>query len=200
VGLEARMKKKLLLMILLSVLTFSCAKGAKFEPEDHFEEVNVEQQIAKKFTLRVDKLSVILEKVHKMKEPVPIILFRKDNNSPEFVPETLDLENLPEGASIIGYLVEDNNKIVAKLQQGKMMTEIAELLVERVRIEVETYNALIEYTKLMQLTAKRYRSLWIAAEQRVNNLEADAQNKRLEYKATIFGTIASAIAVIVLLL
>lgn len=178
---------------IISLLLVNCAVNPpKFEPQDEFKPVDIEEKVAKKFTLRIDRLAEILEKVHKLKQPVPILL-KRVGNSTEF---NWDAE-IPPDAEVIGYLVEEHNKIVAKIEQGRMMTEISALLVERIQVEVETYNALIEYAKLTQMTAERYRQLWINAENRVLQLESKMKQQRIEHKITL-GIIGSALIAVVI--
>jgi hypothetical protein len=84
------------------------------------------------------------------------------------------------------------------MEQGNMMTEISELLVARIQIEVETYNALIEYCKLLQATADMYRTLWINAENRVLQLEHKLKWQRIESKMTIGLTALGLIVILAL--
>jgi hypothetical protein len=184
------------LLIFGIIALASCAGPQKFEPPDEFKPFDIEQRNIKPFKLRVDKLAQILEKVHKMDKPVPIYLIRKGDTS------GFDWEGeLPEDAQVIGYLVKEHNKIVAKVQQGKMMTEIAELLVQRIQIEVELYNSMIELVKLQDVTIQRYRTLWINAENRVVQVEYKLKQQRVEHKVTlgVIGTIAAVIAVALVL-
>lgn len=184
-----------MLILGVGVLT-SCAGAQKFEPPDEFKPIEVEERFTKPFKLRIDKLAEILEKVHKMDKPVPIYLVRKGNTS------DFDWEGeIPDDAQIIGYLVKEHNKIVAKIEQGKMMTEIADLLVQRVQVEVELYNSMLELVKLQDVTVQRYRTLWINAENRVLQLEYELKQQRIEHKVTlgVVGTVAVAIAVILAL-
>jgi hypothetical protein len=82
-----------------------------------------------------------------------------------------------------------------------MMTEIAELLVQRIQIEVELYNSMIELVKLQDVTIQRYRTLWINAENRVVQVEYKLKQQRVEHKVTlgVIGTIAAVIAVALVL-
>lgn len=180
-------------MLLGIGLLTSCASSPKdFKPPDEFKPIEMKERFQRPFKLRIDKLKQILHKVHKMGEPVPIILIRKGQTT-EF-----DWEGeVPEGAEVVGYLVEEHNKIVAKIEQGKMMAEISELLVQRVQVEVELYNAMLDVVKLQDITIQRYRSLWVNAENRVIQLEYKLEKMRIENKVTlgIIGTIAVVIAV-----
>jgi len=181
-----------LLILGIGILT-SCAGPQKFEPQDEFKPIEVAERFNKPFNLRIDKLAEILEKVHKMNKPVPIYLVRKGNTH-EF-----DWEGeVPEDAQIIGYLVKEHNKIVAKVEQGKMMTDIADLLVQRVQVEVELYNSMIELVKLQDVTIQRYRTLWINAENRVLQLQYELKQQRVESKVTlgVVGTIATALVIL----
>ena len=183
-----------MLILGIGILT-SCAGPQKFEPPDEFKPIEVEERFTKPFKLRIDKLAEILEKVHKMNKPVPIYLVRKGSTN-EFNWEG----EVPEDAQIIGYLVKEHNKIVAKIEQGKMMTEIADLVVQRVQVEVELYNSMLELVKLQDVTIQRYRTLWITAENRVLQLEYQLKEQRIEHKVTlgVIGTIAVVIAIAVL--
>jgi hypothetical protein len=170
----------------------SCSP-AVFTPNDEYNPISIEEKVAKKFNLRVDKLKNILETVHKMDKPMPIFLARQGtSNKFNFEGE------VPKDAKIVGYLVKEHNKIVAKMEQGNMMAEISELLVARIQIEVETYNALIEYCKLLQATADMYRTLWINAENRVLQLEHKLKWQRIESKATIALTAIGLIVILAL--
>jgi len=185
-----------LILLGIGLLSLSnCIGTVKFEPKDNFQPINIEDKVAKKFTLQVDKLAEILEKVHKIGVPVPIIL-KRVKSTENFVWEG----EIPPDAEIIGYLVPEHNKIVAKIEQGKLMSEISELLVQRVQIEVETYNALIDYAKLQQVIIEHYRSLWINAETRVLELQHELTVQKIEDRA-ILGVVTAAgiVAVIILL-
>jgi uncharacterized protein YhbP (UPF0306 family) len=174
------------------LVTTSCAP-AVFTPNDDYNPINIEEKVAKKFNLRIDKLKKILTTVHKMEKPMPIYLARQgSSNKFNFEGE------VPKDAQIVGYLVKEHNKIVAKMEQGNMMTEISELLVARIQIEVETYNALIEYCKLLQATADMYRTLWINAENRVLQLEHKLKWQRIESKMTIGLTALGLIVILAL--
>ena len=186
------LKKVLVALALLGLIT-SCAGPKPFQPNDNFQPINIEEKVAKKFNLNIGKLKVILEKVHKMGEPIPIYMERKGVTD-QWIAEG----EVPDDAHIIGYLVKEHNKIVAKIEQGNMMTDISELLLARVQIEVETYNALIEYCKLMQATAEQYRQLWINAETRVLELEHKLKWQRIENKITFLITAIGVIAILVL--
>lgn len=184
-------------MLLGIGLLTSCVGTPKdFKPPEEFRPIEVEDRFQRPFKLRVDKLKQILDKVHKMGEPVPIILMRK-GQSTEFNWEG----EVPEDAEVIGYLVEEHNKIVAKIEQGKMMSEIAELLVERVQVEVELYNAMLDVVKLQDITIQRYRTLWINAENRVLQMEYKLEKQRVEHKITlgVIGAIATGFAIVLLL-
>lgn len=188
--MSKNLKKVIVILSVLGLLTSSCA-APQFVPNDNFNPVNIEEKVAKKFNLRIDKLQRILQTVHKMDKPLPIFMSRQGNSNAYKVEG-----KVPKDAKIVGYLVKEHNKIVAKFEQGNMMAEISELLVARIQIEVETYNALIDYVKLMQATAEQYRTLWIGAENRVLQLEHELKWKRIEHKATL---VLTAIGLIVLL-
>lgn len=183
-------------MLLGIGLLTSCSTPKEFKPPDEFKPIEMEERFQRPFKLRIDKLKQILHKVHKMNEPVPIILIRKGQTT-EF-----DWEGeVPEDAEVVGYLVEEHNKIVAKIEQGKMMAEISELLVQRVQVEVELYNAMLDVVKLQDITIQRYRTLWVNAENRVIQLEYKLEKQRIENKVTlgVIGTIAVAIAIAIAL-
>ena len=181
-----------LLILGIGILT-NCAGPQTFTPPDEFKPVDVQERFVKPFKLRIDKLAQILEKVHNMGKPIPIYLVRKGDTH-EFNWEG----DIPKDAQIIGYLTEEHNKIVAKIEQGKMMTDIADLLVQRVQVEVELYNTMLELVKLQDVTIQRYRTLWINAENRVLQLQYELKQQRLESKVTlgIVGTIATALVII----
>jgi len=81
------------------------------------------------------------------------------------------------------------------------MAEISELLVQRVQVEVELYNAMLDVVKLQDITIQRYRTLWVNAENRVIQLEYKLEKQRIENKVTlgVIGTIAVAIAIAIAL-
>lgn len=188
--MSKNLKKAISVLVMLGLLISGCA-APQFVPNDDFNPVNIEEKVAKKFNLRVDKLKNILQTVHKMDKPLPIFMSRQANT------DTYKVEgDVPKDAQIVGYIVKEHNKIVAKFEQGNMMAEISELLVARIQIEVETYNALIDYCRLMQATAEQYRTLWINAENRVLQLEHELKWKRIEHKATL---ILTAIGLIIIL-
>lgn len=188
--MSKNLKKVMIVLATLGLLSSGCA-APQFIPNDDFNPVSIEEKVAKKFNLRVDKLRNILQTVHKMDKPLPIFMSRQANT------DIYKVEgDVPKDAKIVGYIVKEHNKIVAKFEQGNMMAEISELLVARIQIEVETYNALIDYCKLMQATAEQYRTLWINAENRVLQLEHELKWKRIEHKATL---VLTAIGLIIIL-
>lgn len=185
------MFKRVFTILFVCLFFLTACAAPQFVPNDNFNPISIEEKVAKKFNLRVDKLQNILQTVHKMEKPLPIFMSRQANT------DTYKVEgDVPKDAKIVGYLVKEHNKIVAKFEQGNMMAEISELLVARIQIEVETYNALIEYCKLIQATAEQYRTLWINAENRVLQLEHELKWKRIEHKATL---VLTAIGLIVIL-
>lgn len=186
------LKKALTLLCVLGILISSCAPPT-FVPKDNFPEINIEEQIAKKFNLRVDKMRQYLETIHKMDKPVPIILVRKGNTN------TFEYDgSVPEDGVIVGYLVKEHNKLVARIEHGNLMGDTAELLAQYIQIEVEMYNLLIDYCQLQQDLAKTYRTMWIDAENRRLIAEHDLKIERWEHRLTIFGGVLGIVALFML--
>lgn len=183
---------KPLIMLGLLVSLASCA-APKFVPKDHFEDIDIEERVAKKFNLRVDKMRKYLETIHKIDKPVPIVMIRK-GESHEFY---LDKE-LPKDAVVVGYLVREHNKLVARIEHGNLMADTAELLADYIRIEVEMYNLMIDYAQLQHDLARHYRTMWIDAENRRLQAEHDAKIERWEHRLSIFGGILGIVAILTL--
>lgn len=185
-------KKVLTLCVALGIMVSACTPPT-FVPKDNFPEINIEEQIAKKFNLRVDKMRKYLETIHKMDEPVPIILVRKGNT------KTFEWNgNIPEDGVLVGYLVKEHNKLVARIEHGNLMGDTAELLSQYIQIEVEMYNLLIDYCQLQHDLAKQYRAMWIDAENRRLIAEHELKIERWEHRLTIFGGVLGIIAIFAL--
>jgi len=185
-------KKVLTLLCVLGMLISACA-APKFVPQDNFPEVNIEEQIAKKFNLNVEKMRKYLETIHKMDKPVPIIMMRKGTTN------TFEYDgNIPKDGILIGYLVKEHDKLVAKIEHGNLMAETAELLSQYIQVEVEMYNLLIDYCQLQHDLAKTYRTMWIDAENRRLLAEHDLRVERWEHRLTIFGGVLGIVAIFAL--
>ena len=163
-----------------------------FIPKDDFPELRAHALELKKFNLRIDKLRKYLETVHKLDKPKPIILKKSGE-----VYIRVDGEPAAD-EEVIAYAVREHNKIVAKVQHGHMMADIAEALVELHNIKIEMYNSMIDYVRLQNDMAKHYRLLWIEAENRKLYAEYELKMEKWENKATNFGAILG-IAVILIL-
>lgn len=187
------LKKALTLLCVLGIMTSLACTPPTFVPKDNFPELNIEEQVAKKFNLRVDKMKKYLETIHKMDKPVPIILVRDGKT------KTFEFDgNVPEDAVIVGYLVKEHNKLVARIEHGNLMGDTAELLSMYIQIEVEMYNLLIDYAQLQHDLAKQYRAMWIDAENRRLIAEHELKIQRWEHKLTIVGGVLGIIAIFAL--
>lgn len=187
------LKKALTLLCVLGITTSLACTPPAFVPKDNFPELNIEEQVAKKFNLRVDKMKKYLETIHKMDKPVPIIMVREGKT------KTFDWDgSIPEGGVVVGYLVKEHNKLAARIEHGNLMGDTAELLTQYIQIEVEMYNLLIDYAQLQHDLAKQYRAMWIDAENRRLVAEHELKIQRWEHKLTIVGGILGIIAIFAL--
>jgi replication initiation and membrane attachment protein DnaB len=179
-------------LALLATFGLSSCAPQPFIPKDDFPELRTHALELKKFSLRIDKMRKYLETIHKLDAPKPIILKKSGE-------VYIRVDGQPaEDEEIIAYAVKEHNKIVAKIQHGHMMADIAEALVELHNIKIEMYNAMIDYVRLQNDMAQHYRQLWIEAENRKLIAEYELRMEKWSNKATTAGTILG-VAVILLL-
>jgi len=129
-----------------------------------------------------------------MDEPKPIILKKSGE-----VYIRVDGEPAAD-EEVIAYAVREHNKIVAKVQHGNMMGDIAEALVELHNIKIEMYNSMIDYVQLQNDMAKHYRQLWIEETNRRLLAEYELKMEKWQNKATWAGALIGVAVILVLTL
>ena len=165
-------------LLLFTTLGLSNCAPKPFIPKDDFPELRTHALELKKFNLRIDKMKRYLETIHKLDKPKPIILKKSGE-----VYIRIDGEPAAD-EEVIAYAIREHNKIVAKVQHGNMMIEIAEALVELHNIKIEMYNSMIDYVRLQNDMAKHYRQLWIEETNRRLYAEYELKIEKFENKAT----------------
>jgi len=182
----------LIVLMLFTTLGISSCAPKPFIPKDDFPELRTHALELKKFSLRMDKIKRYLKTIHKLDAPKPIILKKSGE-----VYIRVDGEPAAD-EEVIAYAVMEHNKIVAKVQHGNMIADIATALVELHNIKIEMYNSMIDYVRLQNDMAKHYRTLWIEEYNRRLMAEYELRMEKWSNKATTAGTILG-VAVILLL-
>jgi len=103
----------------------------------------------------------------------------------------------PDGKEVIGYLVKEHDKLVAKVRQGKEYHEVAKLYFEKLGIQTRLLNSMIDLLQLEQARGDTYYKIFVDTQNQLIKMER--QKVIRDALGTIVQIVTTILLVVVLI-